>query len=135
MDISILGKHTSRVQNRTAIQAILGVEMIAPVFPFLANIFLHYVFDSFMASELSTLPKARYADDGVVHCMTWLNRIRNHILLNQQTCADHLRGVCILNLSMYKKSVKSGINPQPSVAYWKTLPIVSKIPPILLKLY
>ena len=38
--------------------------------PLLANIFLHYVFDSFMVSEFSSLPWARYADDGVVHCVS-----------------------------------------------------------------
>jgi len=38
--------------------------------PLLANIFLHYVFDSFMAKEFSSLPWARYADDGVVHCVS-----------------------------------------------------------------
>lgn len=38
--------------------------------PLLANLFLHYVFDSYMASEFSTLPWARYADDGIVHCVS-----------------------------------------------------------------
>jgi group II intron reverse transcriptase/maturase len=36
--------------------------------PVLANLFLHYAFDSFMADEFSRLPWARYADDGVIHC-------------------------------------------------------------------
>jgi RNA-directed DNA polymerase len=36
--------------------------------PLLANLFLHYAFDSFMAVEFASLPWARYADDGVVHC-------------------------------------------------------------------
>ena len=38
--------------------------------PLLANIFLHYVFDSYMARESASLPWARYADDGVVHCVS-----------------------------------------------------------------
>jgi group II intron reverse transcriptase/maturase len=38
--------------------------------PLLANLFLHYVFDSFMATEFPSLPWARYADDGIVHCKT-----------------------------------------------------------------
>ena len=38
--------------------------------PLLANIFLHYVFDSYMASEVPSLPWARYADDGIVHCVS-----------------------------------------------------------------
>lgn len=36
--------------------------------PVLANLFLHYVFDDFMAKEFPTIPWARYADDGVTHC-------------------------------------------------------------------
>jgi group II intron reverse transcriptase/maturase len=36
--------------------------------PVLANLFLHYAFDSFMAEEFPSLPWARYADDGIVHC-------------------------------------------------------------------
>jgi len=38
--------------------------------PLLANLFLHYVFDSYMAGEFPSLPWARYADDGVIHCMS-----------------------------------------------------------------
>jgi group II intron reverse transcriptase/maturase len=36
--------------------------------PLLANLFLHYAFDSFMAKEFPSVPWARYADDGVCHC-------------------------------------------------------------------
>jgi hypothetical protein len=36
----------------------------------LANLFLHYVFDSYMAEEFPNLPWARYADDGVCHCVS-----------------------------------------------------------------
>jgi len=38
--------------------------------PLLANLFLHYAFDDFMEKEFPTLPWTRYADDGVVHCLT-----------------------------------------------------------------
>ena len=36
--------------------------------PLLANLFLHYVFDIWMASHHRGKPFARYADDAVVHC-------------------------------------------------------------------
>jgi group II intron reverse transcriptase/maturase len=36
--------------------------------PLLANLFLHHVFDSFMASEFPSIPWVRYADDGIAHC-------------------------------------------------------------------
>lgn len=38
--------------------------------PLLANIFLHHVFDSWMAKEYPRVPFERYADDIVVHCRT-----------------------------------------------------------------
>jgi hypothetical protein len=34
----------------------------------LANLFLHYAFDRFLAREFPTCPFERYADDAVVHC-------------------------------------------------------------------
>jgi RNA-directed DNA polymerase len=36
--------------------------------PVLANLFLHYTFDDFMAKEFPSIPWARYADDGIAHC-------------------------------------------------------------------
>ena len=36
--------------------------------PVLANLFLHYAFDMWMARTHADKPFARYADDGVVHC-------------------------------------------------------------------
>ena len=36
--------------------------------PVLANLFLHYAFDAWMAREFPTVPFERYADDAVVHC-------------------------------------------------------------------
>lgn len=41
--------------------------MISPV---LANLFLHYVFDDFMVKEFPSIPWARYADDGIAHCVS-----------------------------------------------------------------
>jgi len=38
--------------------------------PVLANLFLHYVFDTWMRRNYPELPFCRYADDGVVHCRT-----------------------------------------------------------------
>lgn len=38
--------------------------------PVLANLYLHYAFDEFMMSTFKHLKWARYADDGIVHCMT-----------------------------------------------------------------
>jgi group II intron reverse transcriptase/maturase len=38
--------------------------------PLLANLFLHYVFDTWMSRHWSDVPFARYADDAVCHCRT-----------------------------------------------------------------
>jgi RNA-directed DNA polymerase len=40
------------------------------VSPILANLFLHYAFDLWMARTHPDLPWCRYADDGLVHCRT-----------------------------------------------------------------
>src|ERR1700739_4355758 len=36
--------------------------------PLLANLFMHYAFDTGMAREFPTIPFERYCDDAVVHC-------------------------------------------------------------------
>lgn len=36
----------------------------------LANLFMHYVFDSWMIKKFSNCPWERYADDGIIHCTT-----------------------------------------------------------------
>jgi len=38
--------------------------------PVLSNLFLHYVFDKWMATNYKENPWCRYADDGLVHCKT-----------------------------------------------------------------
>lgn len=38
--------------------------------PILSNLFLHYVFDAWMARHYPQAPWCRYADDGLVHCRT-----------------------------------------------------------------
>ena len=38
--------------------------------PVLANLFLHYAFDTWMAREFPTVRFERYVDDAVVHCVS-----------------------------------------------------------------
>lgn len=38
--------------------------------PVLANLFLHYVFDEYMVKEFPNIQWARYADDGIAHCVS-----------------------------------------------------------------
>jgi RNA-directed DNA polymerase len=52
-----------------------GTPQGSAVSPVLANLFLHYAFDTWMAREYPGCPFERYADDGVIHCRT-LGRAR-----------------------------------------------------------
>jgi retron-type reverse transcriptase len=36
----------------------------------LANLFLHYAFDRWMAKQYPQVPFERFADDAIVHCRT-----------------------------------------------------------------
>lgn len=45
-----------------------GTPQGSAISPLLANLFLHYAFDVWMANKFSSVPFERYADDAVVHC-------------------------------------------------------------------
>lgn len=47
-----------------------GTPQGAPVSPVLANLFLHYAFDTWMTRRFSGVWFERYADDAVLHCVT-----------------------------------------------------------------
>jgi RNA-directed DNA polymerase len=47
-----------------------GTPQGSAISPVLANLFLHYAFDAWMAREHPTVQFERYADDIVVHCVT-----------------------------------------------------------------
>jgi group II intron reverse transcriptase/maturase len=47
-----------------------GTPQGSAVSPILANLFLHYAFDAWMARTFPTIPFERYVDDVVVHCVS-----------------------------------------------------------------
>jgi RNA-directed DNA polymerase len=47
-----------------------GTPQGSAISPVLANLFLHYAFDAWMAREFPAVPFERYADDIVVHCIS-----------------------------------------------------------------
>jgi RNA-directed DNA polymerase len=47
-----------------------GTPQGGPISPLLANLFLHYGFDTWMSREFPTVTFERFADDVVVHCVT-----------------------------------------------------------------
>lgn len=53
------------LQERTA-----GTPQGGVISPLLANLFMHYAFDAWMEREFPSNPFERYADDGVIHCVS-----------------------------------------------------------------
>ncbi len=54
----------------TLVERKRGTPQGSAVSPILANLFMHYAFDSWMARNFPGCPFERYADDGVVHCQS-----------------------------------------------------------------
>jgi RNA-directed DNA polymerase len=55
-------------EDGTTVERSRGTPQGGVVSPILANLFLHYTFDLWMARTHPGLPWCRYADDGLVHC-------------------------------------------------------------------
>jgi RNA-directed DNA polymerase len=47
-----------------------GTPQGSPISPCLANLFLHYALDAWMAREFPAVPFERFADDAVIHCVS-----------------------------------------------------------------
>jgi len=56
--------------NGTLVARDRGTPQGSAISPVLANIYLHYAFDMWMAREFPTIPFERYADDAVAHCIS-----------------------------------------------------------------
>jgi RNA-directed DNA polymerase len=54
----------------TLVERDRGTPQGSAVSPVLANLFMHYAFDSWMEREFPAVEFERYADDAVVHCAT-----------------------------------------------------------------
>jgi RNA-directed DNA polymerase len=63
-------KAPMELEDGTRVERSKGTPQGGVVSPVLANLFLHYAFDAWMAREYPDLPCCRYADDGLVHCRT-----------------------------------------------------------------
>jgi RNA-directed DNA polymerase len=67
-----------RQPDGSLIERTKGTPQGSAVSPILANLFLHYAFDAWMAREVPGCPFERYADDAIVHCTT--RRQAEHVL-------------------------------------------------------
>jgi len=56
--------------NGSLTERVKGTPQGGVVSPVLSNLFLHYVFDTWMERSFPDNPWCRYADDGLVHCKT-----------------------------------------------------------------
>jgi RNA-directed DNA polymerase len=54
----------------TLVDRVKGTPQGGPISPLIANVFLHYGFDSWMTREFPGVWFERFADDAVVHCVT-----------------------------------------------------------------
>ena len=59
-----------QLADGTLVARTRGTPQGGVVSPVLANLFLHYTFDAWMARTFPGVPWCRYADDGLVHCKT-----------------------------------------------------------------
>ena len=59
-----------QLADGTLVERTKGTPQGGVVSPILANLFLHYTFDAWMARTFPGVPWCRYADDGLIHCKT-----------------------------------------------------------------
>jgi RNA-directed DNA polymerase len=57
-----------RQRDGTLVARDRGTPQGSAISPLLANVFMHYAFDAWMAREFPNIPFERYCDDAVVHC-------------------------------------------------------------------
>ncbi|MCA1681724.1 MAG: group II intron reverse transcriptase/maturase [Actinobacteria bacterium] len=63
-------KAPMRMPDGTVVERDRGTPQGSAVSPVLANLFMHYAFDSWLEREFPTVEFERFADDAVVHCVT-----------------------------------------------------------------
>ena len=59
-----------QLPDGTVVERDKGTPQGSAVSPVLANLFMHYAFDNWMARRFPGCPFERYADDAVVHCVS-----------------------------------------------------------------
>jgi len=60
-----------QMPDGTLVERRKGTPQGSPISPLLANLFMHYAFDTWLAREFPAVEFERFADDAVVHCATY----------------------------------------------------------------
>lgn len=70
----------------------VGTPQGGPLSPVLANLFLHYTLDHWLATNHKGVPFCRYADDGVIHCRSQKQAVYLHQQIKErlEVCALEL---------------------------------------------
>jgi RNA-directed DNA polymerase len=70
----------------------VGTPQGGPLSPVLANLFLHYALDHWLATHHPSVPFCRYADDGILHCRneSEANQMREHVAARLRDCGLEL---------------------------------------------
>lgn len=58
-------------QDGQLVKRTIGTPQGGPLSPLLANLFLHYALDNWLATNYAGIPFCRYADDGILHCSSF----------------------------------------------------------------
>ncbi len=85
---------TAPMQGRDGEQTLrtVGTPQGGPLSPVLANLFLHYALDRWLAVNHRSVPFCRYADDGILHCRTEAeaNWMRERLAVRLRECGLEL---------------------------------------------
>ena len=70
----------------------VGTPQGGPLSPVLADLFLHYALDHWLATHHPSVPFCRYADDGILHCRSEseANQMREHVAARLRDCGLEL---------------------------------------------
>lgn len=76
----------------TVIERTVGTPQGGPLSPLLANLFLHYALDHWLATHHPEIEFCRYADDGILHCRSEAEalQMREHLATRLQSCGLEL---------------------------------------------
>ena len=79
-------------EDGTIVSREKGTPQGGVISPLLANLFLHYAFDRWMATNFPKLPFCRYADDGLIHCrsLKQANYLRKRLSSRLKECGLEL---------------------------------------------